>query len=98
MPQRGNMRVNIWVRAGCRPLKTPSTNGELAESGADADRTVGAVDADVDVLAERVVAPDDIAEHLVVEAVVRRVDDPLLLPRAPRVRAGRGEGDPAWLG
>src|SRR6185503_3934875 len=57
------------------------------------DRTVGAVDADVDVLAEGIVAPDDVAEHLVVEAVVRRVDDPLLLPRAPRVRAGRGEGD-----
>src|SRR4029450_268775 len=51
-------------------------------------------DRDVDVQAERVVAPDDIPEDLVVPAVVRGVDDALLLPRAPRVRAGRGETDP----
>src|SRR6185503_21046589 len=38
-----------------------------------------------------VVAPDDVAEDLVVSAVVRRVDDPLLLPGAPGVRAGRAE-------
>jgi hypothetical protein len=42
--------------------------------------------------AERVVPPDDVPQQLVVPPVVRRVDDPLLLPRAPRVRADRGEG------
>ena len=52
----------------------------------------------MDVQAEGVVAPDDVAQHLVVEAVVRRVDDPLLLPRAPGVRAGRAERDAARLG
>ena len=41
---------------------------------------------------------DDVAQHLVVAAVVRRVDDPLLLPRAPRMRAGGAERDPARLG
>ena len=66
-----------------------------AERRADADRAVGAVDPDVDVEAERVVAPDDVAEELVVAAVVRRVDDPLLLPRAPRMRSCRGEPIPS---
>ena len=50
------------------------------------DRAVGAGDADVHVQPEGVVAPDDVAEQLVVAAVVRRVDDPLVLPAAPRVR------------
>src|SRR5205814_7083371 len=39
----------------------------------------------------------DVAEHFVIEAVVRRVDDPLLLPRTPGVRTGRGERDSARL-
>ena len=38
MPQRGNIRVKIWVRAEWRPLKTPSTNGELAESASSSGR------------------------------------------------------------
>src|SRR5207248_5412381 len=67
----------------------------VPEGRTDANRAVGAVDADVYVDAERVVAPDDVAEDLVVAAVVRRVDDSLLLPRAPGMRAGCGEGDPA---
>ena len=46
------------------------------------------------VQAEGVVAPDDVAEQLVVAAVVRRVDDPLVLPVGPRVRPGRGKTDP----
>src|SRR5262249_14712748 len=46
---------------------------------------------DVHVQPERVVAPDDVAEDLVVPAVVRRVDDPLVLPPAPRVGARRAE-------
>ena len=65
----------------------------VAKRAAHADRAVGAVDADVHVQPERVVAPDDVAQVLVVAAVVRRVDDALLLPRAPRVRARRRERD-----
>ena len=64
-----------------------------AEGVADLDGAVGAVDRDVDVEAERVVPPDDVAEQLVPHPVVRRVDDALLLPRAPRVRAGRAESE-----
>ena len=40
---------------------------------------------------EGVVAPDHVAKQLVVGAVVRRVDDPLVLPAAPWMRAGRTE-------
>ena len=90
------------MRAECRPEFTPSTNGELADSASTSgrklrsasctrDRAVGAGDPDVHVETERVVAPDDVAEELVVPPVVRRVDDPLVLPAAPRVRAGRAE-------
>ena len=64
---------------------------EVAQRVVHRDRAVGAGDADVHVQAERVVAPDDVAEELVVPAVVRRVDDALVLPAAPRVRAGRAE-------
>src|SRR5438270_74847 len=60
-------------------------------SPSSADRAVGPVDPYVDVEPEAVVPPDDVAEELVVPAVVRRVDDPLVLPAAPRVRAGRAE-------
>ena len=55
------------------------------------DRAVGAGDPDVHVQPERVVAPHDVAEELVVPPVMRRVDDALVLPAAPRVRAGRTE-------
>jgi hypothetical protein len=58
---------------------------QVAHVVADANRAVGAVHRDVDVEPERVVAPDDPAQDLVVAAVVRRVDDPLLVPRAPGV-------------
>ena len=64
---------------------------EVAQRVVHGDRAVGAGDPDVHVQAERVVAPDDVAEELVVSPVVRRVDDPLVLPAAPRVRAGRAE-------
>ena len=87
---------------------TLSTNGELADSarssgrkfrsaGDDRDRAIGPVDRDVDVQPERVVAPDDVAQELVVPPVVRRVDDPLLLPVRPRVRPGRAEQEPHRL-
>jgi len=51
----------------------------------------GAADRDVDVDPEAVVAPDHVAEDLVVPPVVRGVDDPLVLPAAPRMGADRGE-------
>src|SRR5215210_1293312 len=66
---------------------------EVAEPVADLHRPVRAGDADVDVEAEAVVPPDDVAKDLVVPAVVRRVDDPLLLPWAPRVRPRAAEND-----
>ena len=94
--------MKTWVRAEWSPVFTRSWKGELAESASssgrkaaqavdDADRAVGSADPDVDVEPEAVVAPDDVAEDLVVPPVVRRVDDPLLLPRRPGVRAGRAE-------
>src|SRR3954465_9478820 len=43
--------------------------------------------------AEAFVAPDDVPQDLVVPPVVRRVDDPLVLPSAPGMRAGRREPD-----
>ena len=90
-------------------MNTPSTNGELADSASSSGRklrsalktrngAVGTVDADVHVQAERVVPPDDVAQELVVSAVVRRVDDPLLLPAAPRMRAGGREPDAERVG
>ena len=57
---------------------------EAAQAVDDRDRAIGAPDADVDVEAERVVLPDDVLEDLVVAPVVRRVDDPLVLPARPR--------------
>ena len=57
----------------------------------------------MDVQPERVVAPDDVAEQLVVPPVVRCIDDALVLPPAPRMRARRRQshaerfGQPAQL-
>ena len=107
-PQRGKNFVKICDRAEWRPVSTPSANGELAETASSSgsscrmpswtrDRPVGARDPDVDVQAEGVVPPDDVLEQVVVHAVVRRVDDPLLLPVRPRVRAGRAERQPHRL-
>ncbi len=64
---------------------------EAAHSVVHRDRPLGAFDRDVHVQPEAVVAPHDVAQELVVPAVVRRVDDPLLLPVGPRVRARRAE-------
>ena len=52
---------------------------------------VGAPDPDMNVEAERVVLPHDVAEELVVAPVVRRVDDSLVFPVRPRVGAGGAE-------
>ena len=94
--------MKICVRAEWSPVSTPSANGELADSASSSgsqlrsarrhlERAVGAPDPDVNVEAERVVLPDDVAEELVVAPVVRRVDDPLVLPVRPRVGAGGAE-------
>ena len=88
------MRVKTCVRAECRPrvdlLDERRAGREREQLGqvaphrvADRDRAVAALDADVDVQAEGVVAPDHVLQQLVVPAVVRRVDDPLVLPAAP---------------
>ena len=66
---------------------------EVAKRVVHGDRPVGSRDPDVHVQAERVVAPHDVAEQLVVATVVRRVDDPLVLPAAPRMRPGAAEPD-----
>ena len=58
-----------------------------------ADGAVCAANRHVDVDAEAVVAPHDVLQELVVPAVVRRVDDPLVLPAAPRMRSGRRQAD-----
>jgi hypothetical protein len=47
----------------------------------------------VNVDAEAVVPPDDVAKDLVVSAVVRRVDDPLVLPGAPGMGSRPPERD-----
>src|SRR5207248_9240008 len=73
---------------GARPARAG-----VAQRVVDGDRAIGAVDTDVHVQAERVVAPDDVAEDLVVAVVVRRVDDPLVLPAAPRMCAAGREPD-----
>jgi hypothetical protein len=65
---------------------------------AGAHRAVGPVDRNVDMEAERVVAPDDPAEDFVVSPVVRGVDDALLLPRAPGVRPGGAKEDAELVG
>ena len=52
----------------------------------------------MDVLTEGVVTPDDVTKQLVVSPVVGCVDDSLLLPGAPRVRADGGERDPEPAG
>ena len=98
------MRVKICVRAEWSPVLTFSTKGELQDSASSSGRKLrrplhtaiarsGPLIADVDVEPEAVVAPDDVAQELVVAAVVRRVDDALLLPGAPGVGAGGSERD-----
>ena len=84
--------VDALVERGAR-REREDLRQQVPQPVRDRDRPVCAADADVDVEAEGVVAPDDVSQQLVVPAVVRRVDDPLLLPRRPRMRAGRAERD-----
>ena len=64
---------------------------EVAQGVVHGDRAVGAGDPHVHVQTEGVVPPHDVAKDLVVPPVVRRVDDALVLPAAPRVRPGAAE-------
>src|SRR3954447_10059506 len=70
----------------------------VAERIAHGDRPVRALDADVRMDAEAVVPPDDVLENLAVATVVRRVDDALLLPAAPGMRARAAETDSELVG
>ena len=94
--------MKICVRAEWSPEWRPSRNGELAEiassSGitgaqpvADPDRPLGPVHPHVHVQAEGVVAPGHVLERVLHAPVVLGVDDLLLLPGAPRVRARGAE-------
>ena len=90
MPQRGNDFVKVCVRAECRPESRPSMNGEFAliassigstgrSRSHDLDRAVAALDADVDLQRERVVAPARRTAGPSCDAVVvLGVDDVLL--------------------
>ena len=60
---------------------------------ADEHRAVGAVDPDVDVQRERVVAPRDVLQSLLDAAVVLGLDDVLVAVVRPRMGAGRAERD-----
>ncbi len=91
-PGRVQARVHVLDEGRARG-EGEDLGEEVAEPVRDRDRTVGAADADVHVQAEGVVAPDDVAQQLVVAAVVRRVDDPLLLPGRPGMRARGAEGE-----
>ena len=62
------------------------------------DGAVGIAHADVEVDPERVVAPGDVAQRLLDDAVVGRVDDLLLPPRRPGVRAAGRERDAHRVG
>jgi hypothetical protein len=71
---------------------------DVAERVADGNRPVGAANADVGVDPKAVVPPDDVLEDLVVSPIVRRVDDPLVLPAAPRMRSSTGQTDVEAIG
>ena len=83
------------VQVRVAPLQPGRAAGEgeqlrqhRAKRAVDGDRTVGAVDADVHVQAERVVAPGHVAQGRLDDRVVRRVDHLLVLPARVGMRAG----------
>ena len=96
-PRRVQARVHAFDERRAR-REREQLGEEVAELVADGDRAIGAADRHVHVEAEAVVAPDDVLEDLVVAAVVRRVDDPLVLPRAPGMGPGRAERHPERVG
>src|SRR4029453_17478362 len=65
-----------------------------AQRGADGDSPIGTPDSDVHMEAEGVVAPGHVLEPSLHTAVMLGVDDPLLLPGAPRMGARRPEHHP----
>ena len=76
-----------------RRVRRRSEQGRQHGTHRVADRygPVGVANPYVHVHAERVVAPCDVLEPLLHAPVVRRVDDSLLLPRAPGMRPGRSQ-------
>ena len=102
MPQRGKLFVKIWLRAECRPEWRPSKNGELAEIASSSGITTrsrsqtriarSAPRTPTCTCTLKVLFRQATYWSRVLNAaVVLGVDDLLLLPRAPRVRAGRTE-------
>ena len=88
------------MQAGVHRLDERRARGEREDLGqkvaqciVNGDRAIGTGDPHMHVQAEGVVAPDDITEDLVVAAVVGCVDDPLVLPAAPRMRPRAAERD-----
>ena len=71
---------------------------DRAQAVADADGPVGALDADVDVQRERVVAPRDVVQARPRPGGSGRVDDVLVAVVRQRVRAGRAERDAVLVG
>ncbi len=67
---------------------------EASQRRADPHRPVGSADPDVDVLDERHVAPRDVLEPFGDASVVRRVDQPHVLPARPGMRARARQRDP----
>ena len=101
--------MKVCVRAECRPESRPSDERRVRADGqqrrqhgpqpvADLDRAVAALDADVDLQRERVVAPRDVLQAVLHAPVVLGVDDVLLAVVRQRVRAGGGERDAVGVG
>ena len=91
----GRMQAGVDVlHEGRAAREREELREEVAQRACHRDRPVGTVDRDVDVEPERVVAPDDVAQQLVVSAVVRGVDDALVLPVRPGMGARRAEEEP----
>ena len=103
-PQRGKLLVKLCVRAECRPAVAAvevrrvrrdreQQRQHRAQPVADAHGAVEVTDAEMDVQAERVVAPRDVLQPLLDAAVVLGVDDRLLAVVRPGMRAGGAERD-----
>ena len=89
-------RVHALGERGAR-RERQELGEEVSHRRDDRDGAISTLDRDMDVEPERVVAPDDVPEELVVSPVVRRVDDALFLPVRPGVGPGRAEHEPHRL-
>ena len=98
MPQRGKVRVKIWVRIEWSPVSWPSRKGEfadereerrdeLAQVVADGDRAIRPADPDVDVVRPGVVPEGNPLKLAAQPVVVLGVDDLLVEVARPGVRS-----------